>query len=104
LLLAGVEYLLPIYKSVTDYGNIWNDVITGNQENEETNALYEKARKVMEPCFCQRTKKALETCGNQSATALTSDLPEEIIPAAHYGRISHLFLIKETHIWGTFNE
>lgn len=104
LLLAGVEYLLPIYKSVTDYGNIWDDVITGNQEYEDTNALYEKARKVMEPYFCQRTKKALENYGNQSATALTSTLPEEIIPAAHYGRVWHLFLVKGTHIWGTFNE
>ncbi len=104
LLLAGVEYLLPIYKSVSDYNHIWDEVITGNQEYEDTTALYEKARKVMEPHFRERTKKALDNYGNQSATALTSTVPEEVIPAAHYGRIWHLFLVKGSHIWGTFDE
>jgi hypothetical protein len=104
LLLAGVEYLLPIYKSVSDYNHVWDEVITGNQEYEDTTALYEKARKVMEPFFRERTKKALENYGNQSATALTSTTPDEVIPAAHYGRIWHLFLVKGSHIWGTFDE
>ena len=104
LLLAGVEYLLPIYKSVSDYNNIWDDVITGNQEYEDTNALYQKARSVMEPYFRERTQKALQNYGNQSATALTTTNAEEVIPAAHYGRIWHLFLVKGCHVWGTFDE
>jgi hypothetical protein len=104
LLLAGVEYLLPIYKSVTDYNNVWPEVITGNQEYEDHNTLYEKARKVMEPYFRERTRKALEMYGNQSATSLTSSIPADIISAAHYSRIWHLFVIRGSHLWGTFNE
>lgn len=104
LLLAGVEYLLPIYKSVSDYNNIWSEVITGNQEYADTTTLYKKAKEVMEPYFRERSKRALENYGNQSATALTSSIPEDVIPAAHYGRIAHLFVRKDEHIWGSFDE
>ncbi|HLT41716.1 MAG TPA: hypothetical protein VKZ95_03350 [Sphingobacteriaceae bacterium] len=104
LLLAGVEYLLPIYKSVSSYKYISDQSITGSQEHEDLNILYSKAREVMEPYFRERTTKALENYANQSATALTSTTPEEVIPAAHYGRIWHLFVRKDEHIWGTFDE
>lgn len=106
VLLAGVEYLLPIYKSVTDYNNIWDEVITGSHEHDDLNELYKQARQVMEPYFQKRTLKALENYANQSATALTSSIPADVIPAAHYGRIWHLFVRKESddHIWGTFDE
>jgi hypothetical protein len=48
--------------------------------------------------------RALENYGNQSATALTSSIPADVIPAAHYGRVSHLFVVKDEHIWGSFDE
>jgi hypothetical protein len=104
LLLAGVEYLIPIYKSASDYKHIWEEGLTGSHEHEETNALYEQAMKLMQPYFEQRVNRALETYGNHSATQLTSSIPNDIIPAAYYGRISHLFVQKGEHIWGRFNE
>jgi hypothetical protein len=104
LLLAGVEYLLPIYKSVSHYKNIWDEVITGSHEHDDLNSLYQLARQVMEPYFQERTKKALALYGNQSATALTSSIPADIVPAAHYSRIAHLFVLKGSHLWGSFNE
>lgn len=58
----------------------------------------------MEPYFHERVSKALNTYGNQSATELTSSIPDEVIPAAHYGRISQLFVADGEHIWGKFDE
>jgi hypothetical protein len=104
LVLAGVEYLLPIYKSVSHYNNIWQESLTGSHEHDDLNALFKEARALMEPYFQERTKKALENYGNQSATALTSSIPADVIPAAHYSRVWHLFVKKDQHIWGTFNE
>jgi hypothetical protein len=104
LLLAGVEYLLPIYKSVSHYKNIWPEFLKGSHEHEDVNSLFLQARTIMEPYFRERTLKALEMYGNQSATALTSSIPADVIPAAHYSRIWHLFVKKNKHIWGTFNE
>jgi hypothetical protein len=104
LLLAGVEYLIPIYKSVAQYKNIWDVPLTGSYEHEDGNSLYQQALKVMEPYFRQRHDKALEMYGNQSATALTSSVPADVIPAAHYSRVWHLFVQQGEHIWGKFDE
>jgi hypothetical protein len=104
LLLAGVEYLIPIYKQVAKYKPIWEEAITGSHEYEDTQTLYQQARVKMEPYFQERVAKALNTYGNQSATELTSSIPDDIIPAAHYGRISQLFAQEGEHIWGRFDE
>ncbi len=104
LLLAGVEYLIPIYKSVAQYKPIWDEAITGNKQYTDLHSLHEQAKKVMEPYFAERHKKALELYGNQSATELTSSIPADVIPAAHYKRVWHLFVQQGAHIWGTFDE
>jgi hypothetical protein len=104
LLLAGVEYLIPIYKQVAKYRPIWEDSITGNHEHENIGELYQQARAKMEPYFNERIAKALNLYANQSATELTSSIPDDIIPAAHYGRVSHLFALKGEHLWGSFDE
>lgn len=104
LLLAGVEYLIPIYKSVAQYKPIWNESIPGNQEYVNDNTLYEQARKIMQPYFEERHEKALTAYGNQSATALTSSVADDVIPAAHYKRVWHLFVEENAHLWGSFDE
>lgn len=104
LLLAGLEYQVPIYRSVSKYNNIWPEALIGNHQFEEAEELYEKAMQVMKPLFDQPLKNALEEFGNKSATDLTSTKNQEIIAAAYYGRISHLFVQKNAHVWGTFNE
>jgi hypothetical protein len=104
LLLAGVDYLIPIYKSVAKYKPIWDDALIGNFEREASESLYQQARKKMEKYFDERHSKALEAYWNQSATALTSSIPADVIPAAHYKQVWHLFVQKGEHIWGTFDE
>lgn len=104
LLLVGVEYLIPIYKQVAKYKPIWDEAITGSHEHEDLAVLYEQARGVMEPYFQERIGKALNAYANQSATELTSSIPDDVIPAAHYGRVHQLFVRKGEHIWGTFDE
>jgi hypothetical protein len=104
LLLAAVEYEIPIYKSACDYHNIWPEALTGNRDRQETSALHQDAMTIMKPYFEQRLNRALELYGNKSATELTSSIPADVIPAAYYGRISHLFVCKGEHVWGTFDE
>jgi hypothetical protein len=104
LLLAGVEYLIPIYKSVAQYKPIWDEAITGNQQYTDLQSLHQQAVKLMEPYFQERHKKALELYGNQSATELTSSIAADVIPAAHYKRVWHLFVQEGAHLWGSFDE
>lgn len=104
LLLSGVEYLIPIYKSVAQYKPIWDEAITGNYEHTDFNSIYQHARKIMQPYFDERHGKALEQYGNQSATDLTTSVVDDVIPAAHYKRISHLFVQEGERVWGSFDE
>lgn len=104
LLLAGVEYLIPIYRSVSDYHNICPESLTGSHEHDELHHLYAQAREIMQPYFDQGLDKALTIYANQSASPLSSSVIDDVIPAAYYGRISHLFIQKGTHIHGQFDE
>ncbi|HEY8897178.1 MAG TPA: hypothetical protein VIM79_20280 [Niastella sp.] len=104
LLLAGQDFLIPIYRSVAEYKNIWPEALTGNHHQQSDSQLYEEAMQVMRPYFEQPLKRALEDYGNKSATDLTSVNISKIIPATYYSRVSHLFVRKGSRIWGTFNE
>lgn len=104
LLLAGVEYEIPIYKSACDYHNIWPEALTGNRERQETTVLYHEAKQLMQPYFEQRVTKALELYMNNSANSKTSSIAADVIPATYYSQVSHLFVCKGAHIWGTFDE
>lgn len=104
VLLAGVEYVLPIYRSASDYKNIWPEVLTGNRERQEMSSLYADAMEVMKPYFDQRLNKALETYGNNLGTGLSTDTVAEIIPAAYYAKIDTLFVCKGAHLYGAFDE
>lgn len=104
LLLAGVEYLIPIYKSVCDYHNVCEDALTGSYERTDTGTLYKEARELMQPFFKQRQNKAKALYGNQSATEFTSSIPADVIPATHYGRVSHLFVQTGAQLKGRFDE
>jgi hypothetical protein len=104
LLLAGVEYLIPIYKGISKYKNIADVAITGNKEYEDTNAIYQKARVLLASYFEQQTKAALKNYYNQIATPNTSSMAEKVIPASYYAQVSDLFIRKNTNLWGKFNE
>jgi hypothetical protein len=104
LLLAGVEYLLPIYRNVAQYNNIWAESITGSHEHDDINSLYQQARAIMEPYFQERYKKAMTDYGNKSASQITSSELKDVIPGAFYSRVGQLFAVQGEHIWGRFDE
>jgi hypothetical protein len=104
LVLAGVEYALPIYRQACDYHNVWPEVLTGNRDSQDTATLYQDAKQLMQPYFEQRMNKAIEMYLNNSANGRTSSIAADIIPAAYYSQIATLFVAKGEHIWGTFDE
>ena len=104
LLLAGVDYMVALYKKISKYNNIWESALTGSLEYENEHVLLEQAKKVMAPYFNERTTQAIEAYKNHSATQLTSSMVNDVISAAYYGRIAHLFVQKDQVLWGTFDE
>jgi hypothetical protein len=104
LIIAAVEFEIALYKQVSNYKHIAEEHLTGNFEHEDRNSLYLKAKEKLGGYFKEYTNKALKSFYDSSATELASAYPTEVIPAAYYAQVSDLFVEKDTHLWGTFDE
>jgi hypothetical protein len=106
LILAGVDYLLPIYREASTYKNLLKDGILGNPDRENLSELHEQAWSIVRPIFEESQKKAFEKYeqlrGQQSAQA-TNDLTTAV-KAAKFGQVETLFVPLDVHIWGRYDE
>lgn len=103
LVLAGVDYLLPMYRKVSEYSNIMEEGITGNPDHLRPEELQEQAWRIVETYFQQETKKIVEQYQQLADTDKATDNIEEIVAAAFNGRVDKLILSVENQIWGAFN-
>lgn len=106
MILAGVDYLLPIYREASTYPNMLKDSVTGNPDRENLNELHQRAWNIVKPLFEESQKKAFEKyrqlSGQQSAQA-TSDL-STAVKAAKFGQVETLFVPLGVQIWGRYDE
>ncbi len=103
LVLAGVDYLLPMYRKVSEYQNIMEEGIIGNPDHLRPEELQEQAWRIVETYFQQETKKTVEQYQQLADTDKATDNIEEIVAAAVNGRVDKLILSVENQIWGAFN-
>lgn len=104
LLLAGTDYHVENFRKISKYGNINSEVLAGNLEQMDKPSLYHLAKQKLISYFKDNTSHALKTFFDNSAGELTSSIPEDVIPASYYSKVSDLFVQKDEHIWGTFDE
>lgn len=102
LVLAGVDYLLPIYHKVSEYPNIMSEGILGNPEHLRPEELQEKAWPIVEPYFRQDMEKVIELYQQLADTDKATDNLEEIVAAAFDGRVDKLILTVGIQMWGIF--
>jgi hypothetical protein len=105
LILAGVDYLLPIYKKANKYPHLVDEGITGNPETLSEAELHKSAWEILEPFFKRTKAEAIakyQQLAGQASDQATDSL-EKIIPAAMNGRIEILFVSSGMQQWGTFN-
>jgi hypothetical protein len=103
LVLAGVDYLHPIYRQANTYNHLIEDGITGNPEHLTAEDLQTMAWDLVEPIFLQAQADAKATYERYAATEQASDDIETIVPAAHFGRVDTLFITVDMQQWGTFD-
>jgi hypothetical protein len=102
LVLAGVDYLLPIYRQANTYKHLTDAEITGNPEETSAAELHEQAWQIVEPIFAEVQHAAAERFPAAQAHDQASDELDEVVPAAHYGRVDTLFVTLDVEQWGTF--
>lgn len=103
LVVAGVDYLLPIYREANTYPGLVEGGITGNPEELSAEQLHERAWEVMEPRFSEARREAAERYADLAGTGRTSTDPREVVPAAYYGRVEALFAASGLRRWGAFD-
>jgi len=105
LVLAGVDYLLPIYKEANSYPHLVDEGIEGNPEEMSVEELHEHAWAIVHPLFLSAQQEAaaryrqLAGAGSEQAS---SDL-KEVVPAAYHGRVDTLFVAVGLQQWGAFD-
>jgi len=104
LVLAGVGYLVSIYKRVSHYNHIWETSITGSHEFENESVLFRSAMDALGDYFDQSKKKALTEYGNKVSSDLVSHILDDVVRAAYHKRIDTLFVDKRARLYGTFDD
>jgi hypothetical protein len=103
LVLAGVDYLLPIYHEMSTYPSLVEEGAVGNPEELSPEQLHERAWKIMEPYFEHARQVALDEFHQAAGTGQSANTIEEVVPAAYYGRVGALFVPKSYQAWGHFD-
>lgn len=103
LVLAGVEYLLPLYREVTAYAHVTETGITGNPEGLRAEELQKRAWSVVGPLFGKDLEDAAARYRRYAGTGLASSDLTEVVLAAYHGRVATLFVACDVQQWGTFD-
>ncbi len=103
LLLAGIDYLLPLFRDASAYGNILDEAITVNSEGMSVGALHALAWEKVKPQRDLAVTEALEKYRAKMASGLGGNDLFAVVPAAAYGRVEQLFLPGGRNKWGAFD-
>jgi hypothetical protein len=103
VVLAGVEYLWPIYREVNSYLHLLPEGIAGSPDHLKPEELHEQAWQVVCPYFQQQQQQALERYHQQVGTGQATSRLETVVQAAHRGQIDTLLTGLNAHLWGKFD-
>lgn len=105
LVLAGVEYLLPIYREANTYPGLNDMVIKGNPDFLSADELHKDAWEIISPLFLAAQEDALahyQQLSGQASERVANAL-EKIVPAAYQGKVETLFVAAGAQQWGILN-
>lgn len=104
LVLAGVDYLLPIYAEVSSYPHLVEQGITGNPEMLSAKELHRRAWELVEPGFRRAQDEARARYQQEAGRddGLAGHELKAVLQAAHQGRIAALFVPAGQQVWGVY--
>ncbi len=102
--LAGVEYLLPMYRETSKYNKYVDQTIHGSFSEADAAVLHAKAWEFMEPIFDAERDERFGKYAELANGDWASSDEEKVIKAAFTGQVETLFVREDAAIWGVFNE
>lgn len=103
LVLAGVDYLLHIYRSVSQYPHLLPAEVVGNPEKLTLDELRRRAWAAAEPYFQRRAAEAVARFRALNGTPRAATALRPILAAAQAGRVEALCLAQGQVQWGTYD-
>ena len=105
LVLAGVEYLLPIYREANSYQHLVDEIISVENIGilEPNHELHAQVWSIVEPYYTRAQQTAIDQYYELSGSGKTSKDLKEAVAAAYYGRVDQLFVAINVHEWGQFD-
>lgn len=104
LVLAAVDYLIPIYTEANSYHKLHDAHITTDPKALSTTELHDRARQILGPVFKQEQSEAAAAFNNAISAERAATTLAEILPAAHFGQIDRLFVDQDAALYGTYDE
>lgn len=100
LILAGVEYYFPLYRSASSYPNILEKGLPGNPDVLSPAEIQAGVWPLVEPTFTQAQAKAIARYQELIAqNKATSDL-EQVVLAAHHSQVDTILVPVGVQAWG----
>lgn len=104
LVLAGVEYLLPIYRAVSRHSVMTAEGLPGNPDHVSDAELARRAQPVAAPYFTGDQRRAAARFEAQAGRGRTATHITDVLPAAKEGRVDVLFLSTRADLRGILGE
>lgn len=103
LVLAGVEYLMALYRKINTYPHLLERGLAGNPDELSDQTLHEQSWPLVEPVLLQARQDASARYQELAETEQASNNISLIVPAAHAGRVATLFVACDREQWGRFD-
>ncbi len=103
LVLAGVDYLLPIYQKANTYAHLIDQGLQGNPDKLRTEDVHLQALPIVEPYFQKAQREVFDFYREYAGTERVSNTTGKIVLAAFYGRVENLFVAVNEEQWGIFD-
>ncbi len=103
LLVAAVDYLIPIYREANTYAHLLDHGLEGNPDTLKPEDLHRQAWRVVEPHFKAREEEAVARFTTLRGAGRTSRELRDIVPAAAEGRVETLWVARGVQAWGRYD-
>ncbi|SFO71733.1 hypothetical protein SAMN04488519_11281 [Algoriphagus ornithinivorans] len=105
LYLAGVDYLIPLFREASKYNHLQDGHVSGAFTEKDVMSLHQKSWQLASNYFSSERRKRMNDFEEKKSEGLSIQNDKTaLIKAAHSGALDTLFVDeKHEHVWGTFD-
>ncbi len=103
VVLAGVDYELPLYRSVSKFPHLAKEAVHGAPNSLKAGEMHTRAIEAIRQCYSFKVDHALAEYDHKVGGGATNRL-KEVVTAAHDGRVLTLLVSDSLETTGVFDE